>query len=118
MNDKKIVEAYKTARSIERAQPDASLQIAARNDLIRMLDREWAETRSKPKVGDDAERLRQLRTIIDNETNPVKKEIHERLYGIADRMSHRSKQRTGEASEIKSVSNEPLPLHNFLRKRF
>jgi hypothetical protein len=121
MNDKRIIETFKQVRAVERAQPDPSLQITARNDLMRMIDRAWAEAKANPKVRNDTEGLQILRGLIDTETNPDKREIHERIFGIATRLAHRKKPLSvsGGASQSDSVS-EPLPLHEqikFLREQ-
>ena len=121
MNDRKVIETYKTVRSVERAQPDPAVQTAARNDLIRMINDAWAEAKANPKVRNDEEGLQILRGLIDTETNSVKKEFHERIYGIADRMTHRKKVITvsDDAPQVEQVSDEPLPLFErikFLRR--
>jgi hypothetical protein len=118
MNDKKVIEIYKTARAVERSRPDPSVQIAARNDLIAMINHAWAEAKANPKVRNDTEGLQILRGLIESETDPVKREFHERLFGIADRLSHCKKSllvSADDSSEIKSASNEPLPLFEKIR---
>jgi hypothetical protein len=119
MNDKKVIESYKTVRAVEQAQPQ-SLKPEDVVYIQNMIDDAWVEVKANPR--DAAEGLKQLRTIIDNETNLVKREFHERIYGIADRMSHRSKQLpvSNDASETKGVSDSdmlPLPERiRFLRR--
>ena len=115
MNDKKVIETYKTVRAVERAQPDPSVQIAARNDLIRMINEAWAEAKANPKVRNDTEGLQMLRRLIDTETNPVKKEFHERIYGIAARLSHRKKPLLVSGDASQHAVSDVLPLDEQLK---
>lgn len=86
-------------------------------DIKRTINDAWAKSDANPKVRTDAEELQILRGLIETETNAVKKEFHERIFGIADRMHHRKKAIlvSDEPSQPEQASDEPLPLHERIR---
>ena len=121
MNDKKVIETYKSLRAVEQAQPDPSVQIAARNDLIAMINH--ALENPNPCAQPETRNYEQIVSDIQNAQikSEARKELELMLVGIADRLSHRKTVLpvSNNASQAEQA-NEPLPLHErikFLRER-
>ena len=116
MNDKKVIENYKSVRAVEHAQPDPSVQIAARDDLIAMVDRAF-ET-PNPDAQPETRSYKQIVSDIQNDQtkSDVRKELELWHVAIEDRRSHRKKVITfsDDAPQVEPVSEEPL----FERIRF
>jgi hypothetical protein len=89
-------------------------------DIQRTISDAWSKAKENPKVRNDAEGLQILRGLIKMETNPIKRELHERIFGIADRMTHEKPLSVSDNASQSEQANEPLPLHErikFLRER-
>jgi hypothetical protein len=90
-------------------------------DIKRTINEAWARAKANPKVRNDEEGLQTLRGLVDAETNPDKREFHERIFGIATRLAHRKKPLSvsNDAAQSEQASDGPLPLHErikFLRQ--
>jgi len=90
-------------------------------DIQHTISDAFAQAKVNPKVPNRTERLQILRGLIEMETNPVKRELHERIFGIAARITHRRSAPLALSDEQpEQVTDEPLPLHErirFLRKQ-
>jgi hypothetical protein len=86
-------------------------------DIKRTINEAWARAKANPKVRNDVEGLQILRSLIDAETNPDKRELHERIFGIATRLAHRKKPLSvsGGASQQPELESDVLPLHEKLK---
>lgn len=87
-------------------------------DVKRTINDACKKSQADPTGRTDAEGLQILRGLIDEETNPDKKEFHERIFGIARRMHHRKKAIliSDEPSQLEQASDsEVLPLSERLK---
>jgi hypothetical protein len=114
MNDKRIIENYKTVRTVEQSQP----QPLKPEDLAyikRTIEDRLAQAKANPKP--ETRSLAEIVSDIENDPSksPDRKELELRIAKMADRMTHEKSLSVSDEQQSEQVSDEPLPLHEQLR---